>query len=131
MDRIVSLKQYFESLSERELTPLLQLRATVLSIKPDLEEYLYYQMPAFRYQSKPLICYAAFKNHYSLFTCSKGVLAYHPDDVLKKGTGSTIQSPFNQALPIDLITEVIYSRIAEIDMKLIMKKGKKNRKNFE
>jgi uncharacterized protein YdhG (YjbR/CyaY superfamily) len=74
-------------------------------------------MPAFKYKKRPLVYYAAFKNHLSLFPTSG------PTETLKsKLTGykvskGTIQFTTENPLPDTLIKEIILARKSEIDAK--------------
>ena len=70
-------------------------------------------MPAYKTNGKPLIYFAAFKNHIGLYATPSGHT--HFADALsqyKQGKGS-VQFPNEQPLPLDLIAEIIAFRVEE------------------
>ena len=79
---------------------------------PKATEALYYSMPAFR-QVKALVCYAAFKNHCSLFVMSRRVLKAHARElkgyhVIPAGVRFSPAKP----LPAKLVRVLVKARIA-------------------
>ena len=82
---------------------------------PDATEVITYKMPGFRsHGDQFLVSYDAFKQHYSLFPASDGVV---------KGLGAaiepylagkgTIRFPASRPIPTDLVTRIIEIRLAE------------------
>jgi len=92
---------------------LQQLRELVRSLAPDAAEVISYGLPAFKQKSGMLVWYAAHTNHIGLYPRASVIEAFA--DRLKpyKFAKGSIQFPFNQPLPIDLITDIVNFRIAE------------------
>ena len=95
------------------------LRKTVHAQTPELEEYIGYQMPAFRYKKKPLVYYAAYKNHIGFYPASEGMKNFEKDFIERKFKFSkgAVQFPLNEDLPLDLIERMVKYKIAEIEDK--------------
>lgn len=91
---------------------LQQVRKTILKAAPKAEETIKYDMPTF-VLSGNLIHFAAFKNHIGLYSIPTGDKdfqeAFSP---YKTGKGS-IQFPFDQPMPLALITRIVKHRIKE------------------
>lgn len=106
---------YLSALSEPNKNELTRIRKLVIQLVPEAEETFAYTMPAFKYKKKPLIYYAAFKDHLSVFPTS-GVPEKLKDKLqgfkLSKGT---IQFTLDKPLSDDLIKEIVLSRKSEID----------------
>jgi uncharacterized protein YdhG (YjbR/CyaY superfamily) len=68
-------------------------------------------MAAFKYQEKDLIYLAAWQHHLSLYPFSEEMGKAIPESALFKTSGrGTIQFPFDQELPLRLISKIIEYR---------------------
>jgi uncharacterized protein YdhG (YjbR/CyaY superfamily) len=104
---------YLARLPTRVRAALEKLRKTIKSAAPKAEERISYQIPAYKYHG-PLVFFAAFKNHCSLFVASKTVLkafgkGLAPFDV----SGTTIHFSADRPLPATLVTKIVKARIQE------------------
>lgn len=98
----------------KDVQELLQaVRKTIQENVPEATEEMAYGMPAFRYNGKRLIYYAAFSKHIGLYAMTvahdkfkKRLSAY------KQGKGS-VQFPFTEPIPLDLIAEIVKFRVEE------------------
>lgn len=91
---------------------LRQMRRLIQDTVPEATETIKYGMPTFDYHGT-LVHFAAFVHHigfYSVPTTHEGF----QEDLrgYKVGSGS-VQFPFNQALPIELITKIVKHRAQE------------------
>jgi uncharacterized protein YdhG (YjbR/CyaY superfamily) len=75
MERPTSVASYLRGLPREQRAALDRLREVIRSAAPDATEGISYSMAAFTYGSRGFVCYAAFKDHYSLFPMSKQVIA--------------------------------------------------------
>lgn len=85
---------------------LSQIRKIIKEIAPDATECLSYGMPAYKINGKPLVYFAAFKNHigfYALPTAHEKFSAELSN--YKHGKGS-VQFPHNRPIPYDLIKKI-------------------------
>ena len=69
------IDDYLEDLGDTQRAELERIRRIILDRVPDAEEGRSYGMPAFRYKRKPLLGFAARKDHLSLFPFSSHVVA--------------------------------------------------------
>jgi uncharacterized protein YdhG (YjbR/CyaY superfamily) len=92
-----------------------RIRPIVLERVPDAEEGRSHGMPAFRYKRKPLLGFAARKDHLSLFPFSPHVVAAVTGRLagydLSKGM---IRFPEAKPIPEDVIREILDLRLEEI-----------------
>lgn len=100
-------RAYIEALDPPQRKAIQALRAIIMETVPEAEEHFAYQMPAFKL-NKLLVCYAAFKNHYSLFPCSAATLSGFTEELKEyKTSKGTIQFKYDQELPKELIQKII------------------------
>lgn len=108
-----TVASYFAKFPETSQKRMQQIRTLILEKAPEAQESISYGMPAYKTNGKPLIYYAAFKNHIGLYATPSGHT--HFADALsqyKQGKGS-VQFPNEQPLPLDLIAEIIAFRVEE------------------
>jgi uncharacterized protein YdhG (YjbR/CyaY superfamily) len=91
---------------------LQQVRRTIREAAPDAEEAISYQIPTFRLNGN-LIHFAAFAKHIGMYPAPRGNEAFK-DELARYGGGKgTVQFPFNQPIPFDLITRIVQFRVEE------------------
>jgi uncharacterized protein YdhG (YjbR/CyaY superfamily) len=109
------IDDYLEDLGDSQRAELERIRRIVLDRVPDAEEGRSYGMPAFRYKRKPLLGFAALKDHLSLFPFSPHVVAAVKGRLagydLSKGT---IRFTEAKPIPEDVISEILDLRLEEI-----------------
>ncbi|WP_199856419.1 iron chaperone [Lunatibacter salilacus] len=110
---MTSISDYIAAFPTEVQEVLTQLRTIILETVPDAEEGFAYQMPSFKTHGKPLVYFAAFKNHIGLYATPTGHDAFKERLAgYKQGKGS-VQFPLNQPIPYDLIREIVLFRMAE------------------
>jgi uncharacterized protein YdhG (YjbR/CyaY superfamily) len=107
MKSINSVEEYIELFAAEVQLTLNKIREIVLTIVPEVVESISYGMPAYKLNKKPLIYFAAFKNHIGLYATPDGHKAFEKELAgYKQGKGS-VQFPLNQEMPYSLIEEII------------------------
>jgi uncharacterized protein YdhG (YjbR/CyaY superfamily) len=98
------------------LRPILeQVRAAIRRAVPEAVEGIGYRMPGYKLHGKPMLYFAGFKEHYSLFAASGTFFAALEDELsgykLRKGT---VQFPLTKPVPVKLIVRIAKLRAAGI-----------------
>lgn len=98
---------------------LAELRKTIHAVAPDLEEYIGYQMPAFKYLGKPLVYFAGYQKHIGFYPGAEGIKNFEKDFEKRKYKFSkgAVQFPITENLPFQLITKIVEFRMDEIRKK--------------
>ena len=108
-----TVASYFAKFPEASQKRMQQIRALILEKAPEAQESISYGIPAYKTNGKPLIYYAAFKNHIGLYATPSGHKHFAAAlSSYKQGKGS-VQFPNEQPLPLDLIAEIIAFRVEE------------------
>jgi len=107
------IDEYLHDVAPEQRELLEKVRRTIRSAAPKAEEVISYQIPTFKYLG-PLIAFAAFKKHCSLFVMSYDVLrAYEGELKPFMGAKATIHFSSEQPLSAALIKKLVKARIAE------------------
>jgi uncharacterized protein YdhG (YjbR/CyaY superfamily) len=115
MNEPTTFEEYLATVPEDRRAPLESLRATIRASAPEATETIAYDMPAFRSRGgRFLVSFAAYKNHYSLFPASDGVVKGLGDALTPYLAGKgTIRFPAGKPIPLDLVTRIVTIRVAE------------------
>lgn len=120
-----SVEEYLNDVPTDKRIVLEKLRKTIRSVVPKAEEYISYGMPTFKYHG-PLISYAAFKDHCSLFPWNATLIKKFDEELKNyKTSKGTIQFTVDKPLPVALVKKLIKERVTENEAKLVAKKNKK------
>lgn len=114
MEKHKDITSYIDSFPKEVQIILKSLRTTVKKVAPKAEESISYGMPAYKLNSKPIVYFAAFKNHIGFYATPSAHIKFIKElSKYKQGKGS-VQFPLNNALPISLITRMIKFKKAQI-----------------
>jgi uncharacterized protein YdhG (YjbR/CyaY superfamily) len=108
--------QYLATIDDpKKRAALEKLRAQIQKAAPEATECLSYGVPAFCFDGRPLVAYAAFAKHCGFYPLSPDVIAAHATDLtgfeLAKGT---IRFKPETPLKPTLVRRLVRARIAEI-----------------
>ena len=124
------IDSYLAALPQGARTALQKLRKAIRAAAPDAVETISYQMPAFKYQGRPLAYFSAFTKHCSFFPSSTAVIDAHRDDLkpysLSKGT---IRFPPSNPLPAAIVRKLVRARIAEIEANAAARASSRQRRH--
>lgn len=94
---------------------------------PDASEKISWGMPTFVYHGN-LVHFAANKHHLGFYPGENGVARFHEKLSEYKCSKGAIQFPYDEPLPLDLISEIVAFRIKENIEIYEVKKNKKKSK---
>jgi uncharacterized protein YdhG (YjbR/CyaY superfamily) len=91
------------------------IRDLVRDLAPDAVEVFSYGIPGFKLDGKPLVWYAAFARHTSLYPMTASIRKAHAAALkdYKTSTG-TVQFPLDEPLPVALVKRLVRARLAEL-----------------
>jgi uncharacterized protein YdhG (YjbR/CyaY superfamily) len=90
-----------------------KIRALLKETAPMAEESMAYGMPAYKTAGKPLLYFAAFKNHIGFYATPSGHEHFAKElSGYKQGKGS-VQFPLDKPIPYDLIKKIVVFRVKE------------------
>lgn len=107
------IETYIATMPAEYQEELTTLRTTILTILPEAEEQLKYQMPTF-YWHENVIHFALFKHHIGLYPTPSGVTAFATELTAYKTSKGAIQFPLDAPLPLELIRRITEFRKQEI-----------------
>jgi uncharacterized protein YdhG (YjbR/CyaY superfamily) len=110
-----TVDDYFSELDADTQAAFEHIRSLALDVVPEADQGTSYGMAALKYKEKPLLGFAATKNHLSIFPFSPAVI----DAVRERLSGyalskGTIRFTLGQPLPDDVVRDVVELRMTEI-----------------
>jgi len=111
--------EYLAALPDAQRATLVRLREAIQAAAPGAEEGFGYGMPAFTLDGRPLVWYAAWKRHYSLYPIGPALVASLAPDVAAdvaryEAAKGTIRFPAAEPLPHDVVATLVRARVAEV-----------------
>ena len=102
-----SVDDYIASQPDAVRPKLEQVRAAIRTAVPEAEEVIGYGMPGYKLLGKPMLYFAGFQNHLSLFAASGTFFAEVADELkgyeVRKGT---VHLPLTEPVPVRLIARI-------------------------
>lgn len=109
-----SVDEYIAAQPETVRSVLERVRNAIRQALPGAEEVISYQIPAFKLHGGPVLYFAGWRQHYSLYPANNQLVAAFNDDlapyqVLK----ATIRFPLSRPVPVRLIGRIAKFRAKE------------------
>ncbi len=113
-NKLNSIDEYINAHNGDVKMRLIQLRHLVVTCSPDAVESIAYWMPAYKLNKKPLIYFAAFDHHIGVYATPSAHESFVKELAWYKQGKWSVQFPYDQPLPIDLIEKIIMFKSNEI-----------------
>lgn len=111
--QINAIAHYISQFPENVQHILQNIRNLILENAPDAVEEMAYGMPGYKLNQKPLVYFAAYRNHIGFYATPSGHLEFKEELApYKQGKGS-VQFPIKQPIPYDLIKRMVIFRMKE------------------
>ncbi|MBV2165730.1 MAG: DUF1801 domain-containing protein [Kaistella sp.] len=103
-------EKYIAQFPENVQDILNEIRQIILEEAPEVTEKIAYGMPGFYLNKKPLVYFAAYKNHIGFYATPTGHEEFKRElSVYKQGKGS-VQFPLKDEIPYQLIHKIVKFR---------------------
>jgi uncharacterized protein YdhG (YjbR/CyaY superfamily) len=114
MVKASNIDEYIASQPKTTQAVLQSVRSTIRKALPAAEETISDNIPAFKLGGSPILWFAGWKKHYSLYPAGERlVTAFQPDLVAYEITKGTIRFPLSEPVPIKLIERIAAFRAQE------------------
>jgi uncharacterized protein YdhG (YjbR/CyaY superfamily) len=110
-----SVNEYIASKPKEVRAVLQRVRSTIRKAVPAAVESISYQIPAYKLNDLPLLYFAVWKEHYSLYPAGEALVAEFKDEVARyKLSKGTIRFPLSDPVPVSLIERIAKSRARQL-----------------
>ena len=110
-----SVDEYIASQPEAVQNVLERVRSTICKAVPGTEEVISYQIPTYKMNGRPVLHFAGWRQHYSLYPSNDRLVAAFKDALapyeVNKGT---IRFPLSEPVPVKLIEGIARFRAKEV-----------------
>jgi uncharacterized protein YdhG (YjbR/CyaY superfamily) len=109
----LTVDQYLSHLENDIRDKMNKIREIIISVAPQAIECIAYGMPAFKLHNKPLVYFAAFKNHIGFYPTGRGITAFQDRFAGYVWSKGAVQFPLDKPLPAQLITDIVDYRVKQ------------------
>jgi uncharacterized protein YdhG (YjbR/CyaY superfamily) len=110
-----SVDDYIASQPKAVQGVLKRVRSIIRKAVPAAEEVISYKIPTYKLHGRPVLYFAGWKQHYSLYPSTDRIVARFEDDLapyeVSKGT---IRFPLSDPIPVKLIEGIARFRVKEV-----------------
>jgi uncharacterized protein YdhG (YjbR/CyaY superfamily) len=110
-----SVDEYIALQPETVQALLKRVRNTIRKALPEADETISYQIPAYKLPAGPVLYFAGWKHHYSLYPATARLVAEFQNELapyqINKGT---IRFPLSAPVPVKLIERIAKFRAKEV-----------------
>jgi uncharacterized protein YdhG (YjbR/CyaY superfamily) len=110
-----SVDEYIAGFAPETQARLEEIRALIREEAPGATETISYAIPTFDLSGRHLCHFAAFKSHLSFFPTGQGAEAFAEELKAYKGGRGTVQFPYSQPLPADLVRRMVRYRVGRVE----------------
>ena len=111
-NRPATIDEYIRAFRPEVQTLLGAMRQAIREAAPEATEAISYQIPTFKLNGN-LVHFAAFKHHIGFYPGAGGIQAFEQELSAYKGAKGSVQFPFNQSLPLDLVKRIVAFRVRQ------------------
>jgi len=110
-----SVDEYIASQPKAVQHVLKRVRSTIRKALPGAEEIISYNIPTYKLHGSPVLYFAGWRQHYSLYPSTDHVVAEFKDELapyeVDKGT---IRFPLSEPVPVKLVEGIAKLRAKEV-----------------
>jgi len=107
------VESYIASVPKDVQKILKEIRKVIRAAVPQAEESIAYGMPAYKLNKKPLVYFAAFKNHVGFYATPTGHEAFAKQLAKYKHGKGSVQIPLTEPMPFALIEKMVKFKVKE------------------
>jgi uncharacterized protein YdhG (YjbR/CyaY superfamily) len=107
------VERYINGFPEGVQSIMQAIRAIIFECAPDAAESIAYSMPAYKTHGKPLVYFAAYKNHIGFYATPSGHEEFREILTPFKHAKGSVQFPLDKPIPFELIRRMVEFRVAE------------------
>ena len=109
-----SVDDYIATHAEDVQAVLQRVRSTIRKALPGAEEAISYQIPAYTLHGSPVLYFAGWKQHYSLYPATHNVVEAFKGELARyEVSKGTIRFPLSEPVPVKLIQGIAKLRAKE------------------
>lgn len=109
------VRAYFAAQPPATRRVLAQIRETIRAAAPEAVESFSYRIPGFKLDGRPLVYYAGWKEHTSLYPITGAIQRAFATELEKYETSKgTVRFPLAKRLPVAVVRRLVKARVGEV-----------------
>lgn len=109
--------QYIAGFDHEIQSKLQEIRTIIRNVLMDAEEVISYGLPTYKIKGKNIVHFGGFKQHIGFYPVPSAIAQFKEELSKFKGAKGSVQFPYKQELPKDLIERMTLFRLKEHQQK--------------
>jgi uncharacterized protein YdhG (YjbR/CyaY superfamily) len=110
---VTNVDAYIQAFPDDVQQVLRTIRQTILSVAPGAEESISYGIPTYKVGRKPVVYFAGYKNHVSLYPVTEASVRADPRLAAYRSGRGTLKFPLEKRVPLTLVKRFVGLRLRE------------------
>lgn len=111
--KYTSVNEYINDFPPEQQEKMRKLQKMFINLDSEIDESISYNIPGYKIQGKPVIYFAAFKNHISIYPIISGVKEIEKELSKYRSGKGTMKFPTDKEIPYALVKQVAEYRLKE------------------
>lgn len=112
---MATIEEYLIGITPSQKAEFKQIRRIVHEVVPEAEEVISYGVPTFKYKSRPLLYFGAYKNHMSIYPASDMMIEEIGESLNAFRTSKgTFQFTSDNRIPDAMLKKIVQYRLGSI-----------------
>jgi uncharacterized protein YdhG (YjbR/CyaY superfamily) len=112
MNKTKDVDEYIQDFPAEVQLLLEKVRKTIKDSAPDATEVISYSMPGYKMKGM-LVWFAGYSKHIGFYPGVSGISSFRKELSIYKSAKGSVQFPFSQPLPLELIAKITRLRVIE------------------
>lgn len=113
--QVETVDEYIRDFAPEVQRVLEELRRTIREVAPEAAESISYRIPTYKIGKKPLVYFAGYQHHVSLYPSTERSVAPLAGLTPYKSGRGTLKFPLDKPVPLTLVKQFVRLRLNEVN----------------
>ncbi len=113
MEKVLTVDEHISQFPDEIKAKLIQVRNLIKDEVPNATETINYGIPTYKLNGKNLVHFSGNKKHIGFYPAPSAIRKFKEELSSYEGAKGSVQFPYDQPIPLELIRKIIQFRVQE------------------